>query len=129
MYPQWLVQMFTGNKCVKCRVAVTTDDIDAVGLRRPMPNDDPAHPLALVIATCKHCGQWMHFSMRLDLPTLLNAVTAFAARIAEASQHAQADGSGFAVQPPPSNGSPTPAVPANRPRPSRRAGQPLTPLT
>ena len=129
MYPEWLISLFADNTCVRCRTALTTDDIDAVGTRRPMPHDDPRAPLALIIVTCKHCGQCINCTLPLDLPAVLDAVTAFAARIARAAETKDADLNGPHFQRSPATGNATERPNIERVRPSRRDGQPLTPPT
>lgn len=85
MYPNWIVNLFTNNPCTECRGAVTLDDISAIGVCRPEPF--LAHlraPYALIIATCRHCGQSIRFTTRCPKGALVEAVMELAVQIESA---------------------------------------------
>lgn len=138
MYPDWVRGMFQNNPCVKCRAELSLADIEAIGVRRPMDNE--AHlplPWGLVIATCRHCGQYMHFVMRCPIEPVVDAVRELFWRIETGPADSAANPlPGLdAGQPPAGNrASGKPAFDAaewsEQPvRPSIRRDQPLTPPT
>lgn len=134
MYPLWLTNLFQDNRCPECRGALTLDDIIAIGARRPEPFE--AHlrePLALILATCRHCGISTNFSTRCPRDGLIDAVNELADQIESAP----------AGEPPLIRPSAEPSTPQSRPpadatrsnrgrvavRPSVREGQASDPPT
>jgi hypothetical protein len=133
MYPDWINGMFQDNRCIKCRAALTVDDIDAIGARRPEKYEAHAGaPVALVIVTCRRCGQRMHLSLVWAVDQVIDAINELA-RIIEAD--AQKFESPFRVDsrlPAVSNDAPKPRENGEQRggvRPSRRRGQPMNPPT
>lgn len=85
MYPTWLINSFTDNPCTQCRAPITVDDITGIGLARPSDLETYLRePLALILATCRHCGQKHNFRMRCLKDSLIDAMNELADQIAAA---------------------------------------------
>lgn len=133
MYPNWIIDMFTGNTCPKCRSALTLSDIDAIGIRRPLGFEGHLPELlALVIATCKQCGGCIHFSTRCPKEPLIDAVEELAELIKSTPARKPplfGPGAASTVQGETSSDGAGGHVGKSTVRPSIRADQKLGPMT
>jgi hypothetical protein len=141
MFPTYMQYILDRARCGHCNAPQTTADIAMVGVRRPEEFEAfYAEPVFVIVMGCKHCGQWTNNTIRRTRNDSVDGFVSFIqlieAECAGKKPPLNIPGLGKKSQAAPCNPSspdatnrPANALDKQRPRPSIRPNQPVTPPT